>query len=516
MTASQKSRIAKIGIGILVALLVAGVAAHLWLTQRVKSILSEEIPAHIHLNYEGLTTNVFLGNIKLKNVKVQDSTTSFHLKAETVSLSGLKYLPLLQKGNITISEFLVESPQVTYQKKKTEHDSITSSQNQREPKNINIQNFRIHNGQLKLLQPDSDSTLAQLEGVEVLVTDIIHSAEIASQSLPFTFGEYEIETQKGYYDLGPLEDLQWQSAKLNTTEGSIQKLQLHTKYSWEELSKKLAVEHDHYNLVIDSVLLKQPDFGMTDHSPKFHLEALELHHPIFEVYRDKLLPDDTTHKKLYNQALRDLDFDLLVNTIHISEGMVAYEERLEADVEPESLRFTDISATIRNLHSKGSGMVSVAAQSQLMGDGQLTLDWSFDPQSQSNDFLASGSLKQFRTENISPFLRTNLGAEVKGTIDQMYFTISGNETESQGDMKMAYDQFEFVVLKKDKLGVNKLLTALVNIFAKESSKADRDGFRHGDFKVKRQPDKSFFNYLWLNVKSGLVDTMTGKGKQRKK
>jgi Domain of Unknown Function (DUF748). len=515
MTASQKSRIAKIGIGILVALLVAGVAAHLWFTQRVKSILSEEIPAHIHLTYEGLTTNVFMGNIKLKNVTVQDSITSFDLKAETVSLSGLKYLPLLQKGAISISEFLVESPQVTYQRKKTEHDSL-AHQDQREPKTINIQNFRIQNGQLKLLQPDSDSTLAQLEGVDVLLTDITHNKETASQSLPFTFGAYAIETQKGYYDLGPLEDLQWQSAKLNIDEGSIQKLELRTKYSREELSEKLTAEHDHYNLVIDSVLLKQPDFDLANHSPKFHLEALELRHPIFEVYRDKLLPDDTTHKKLYNQALRNLDLDLLVNTIHISNGTVAYEEKLEADVTPESLRFTDISATIRNLHSKGSGMVSVAAQSQLMGDGQLTLDWSFDPQSQSNDFLASGSLKQFRTENISPFLRTNLGAEVKGTIDQMYFTISGNETESQGDMKMAYDQFEFVVLKKDKLGVNKLLTAIVNIFAKESSKADGDGFRHGDFKVKRQPDKSFFNYLWLNVKSGLVDTMTGKGKQRKK
>lgn len=499
----------------LVALLAIGVTAQLWFTQRVKVLLSKDLPSHITLSYERLTTNVLLGKIGLQKVAFQDSTTSLDLKAESVTLSGLKYLPLLQKGAIAISDLTVESPQVTYQKKNLENDSLTTKQNQGEPKNISIQNFRIQNGQLKVLQHDSDSTLVQLDGVDVLLTDISHNTETASQPLPFAFGAYKIQTQNGHYDLGPLEDLQWQSAKLDTSEGSIQKLELRTKYSREELSKKLTVEHDHYHLVIDSVLLKQPDFGMTDHSPKFHLETLELHHPIFQVYRDKLLPDDTTHKKLYNQALRDLDFDLLVNTIHISEGMVAYEERLEADVEPESLRFTDISATIRNLHSKGSGMVSVSAQSQLMGDGQLTLDWSFDPQSQSNDFLASGSLKQFQTENISPFLRTNLNAEVKGTIDQMYFTISGNEVESQGDMKMAYDQFEFVVLKKDKLGVNKLLTAIVNIFAKESSKADGDGFRHGDFKVKRQTDKSFFNYLWLNVKNGLVDTMTGKGKKRK-
>ncbi|MEC7265524.1 MAG: DUF748 domain-containing protein [Bacteroidota bacterium] len=511
-----RSKKVKIALWVLVVLLAVGITAQLWFTQRVKALLSEELPSHIHLSYEGLSTNVLLGKIGLQKVTFQDSTTSLDLKAETVTLSGLKYFPLLQKGAIALSDFTVEAPQVTYQKKKLENDSLTTKQNQGESKNISIQNFRIHNGQLKVLQQDSDSTLVQIDGLDVLLTDINHNTETASHPLPFTYGEYEIQTQKGHYDLGPWEYLQWQSFQLDTSVGRIQKLVLLTKYSREELSKKLTVEHDHYNLVIDSLLLKQPNFGLTDHLPKFHLEALELHHPVFQVYRDKLLPDDTKHKKLYNQALRDLDLDLLVNTIQISDGTVAYEERLEADVNPESLRFTDISATIHNLHSKGSGMVSVAARSQLMGNGQLTLDWSFDPQSQSNDFLASGSLKEFQTENISPFLRTNLNAEVKGTIDQMYFTISGNEVESQGDMKMAYDQFEFVVLKKDKLGVNKLLTALVNIFAKESSKADGDGFRHGDFKVKRQTDKSFFNYLWLNVKNGLMDTMTGKGKQRKK
>ena len=97
----------------------------------------------------------------------------------------------------------------------------------------------------------------------------------------------------------------------------------------------------------------------------------------------------------------------------------------------------------------------------------------------------------------------------------MYFTFSGNEVESQGDMKMAYDQFEFMVLKKDRLGVNKLLTAVVNIFAKKSSKEDGDKYRIGEFKVKRRADKSFFNYLWLNVRNGLVDTMTGKDKKQK-
>ena len=203
-------------------------------------------------------------------------------------------------------------------------------------------------------------------------------------------------------------------------------------------------------------------------------------------------------------------------TIAITGGSISYRERLEADVEPEGLFFTDISAKIHNLHSKGKGPVEVDIDAQLMGNGPLTLDWSFDPADKNNAFVARASLLDFDTRNISPFLRSNLTSEVRGRIDRMYFTISGHELESQGDMKMDYEEFEFFVLKKDRLGVNKLLTAVVNLFAKDGRKDDVDGFRHGEFKVKRNADKSFFNYLWINMKSGLVNTITGNGNKEKK
>jgi len=78
---------------------------------------------------------------------------------------------------------------------------------------------------------------------------------------------------------------------------------------------------------------------------------------------------------------------------------------------------------------------------------------------------------------------------------------------------MRYEDFEFSVLKKNRLGVNKLLTFLGNLFINDGSKSDEDGFRYGDIEVERDPTKSFFNYLWMNVKEGMVNTMVGKGKK---
>ena len=503
----------RILLGSIVLLLGIWGTAQLLFTKKVKQALKTKIPQEITLHYDKLSTNVLLGKIQLQGVSAKDSSNTLELAVKEITLSGLGYLALLTKDKVAISELHLEEPVFNYRKKdkkplpKKKKDTGPSTQ-------LEIDKFTITKGELKQFRKASDSIQLHIEGIDFSLADILMD-DNAAQELPLTYGAYELKTQQLYCDLGPFEFLRLQQIQLNADEGQIHRLELKSKYSQEELSKKLRVEHDHYDLTIDTVRLKQFDFGHSDGLPKFRLAQLQLEQPIFRVYRDKLLPDDTTHKKLYNQALRDLDLDLQVDSIGISDGTITYEERLEEKVDPESLRFTQLDATISNLHSRGSGMVTVSTKSRLMGDGHLTLDWSFDPQSKSNDFLATGNLMQFNSQKINPFLKTNLGAEVKGSIDEMYFTFSGNEVESQGDMKMAYDQFEFMVLKKDRLGVNKLLTAVVNIFAKKSSKEDGDKYRIGEFKVKRRTDKSFFNYLWLNVRNGLVDTMTGKDKKQK-
>ena len=488
--------------------------AQIVFTLKVKTALEQENLENITLIYGKLSTNVLLGRITLHNLALQADGGRVDLKSKKVRISGMHYLPLLQNGDIILSEATLEEPVLIY--RRSEKDTSKNKDNNGPQKKIDIEKFQIIKGHLEIFQEGSDSLWAKMEKINLTLAQFSLDGNTAGRKVPYTLGPYRLNTEGGFYDMGPWDFLQWQGLQLDSEGGHIQQLVLRTKYGIGELSQKLATERDHYDLLIDSLSINHPVFDPGTSPPMLHLARVDLYRPIFQVYRDKLLPDDTTHKKLYNQALRDLEMDLRVDTIGISGGSIRYQERLEADVEPESLFFTDISAKIHNLHSRGGGMVQVDIAAQLMGDGPLTLDWSFDPANKSNDFVARASLLDFDTRNISPFLRSNLNSEVRGRIDRLYFTISGHELESQGEMKMDYDEFEFVVLKKDRLGVNKLLTAVVNLFAKDGRKDDVDGFRHGMFKAKRRTDKSFFNYLWINMKAGLVNTITGNGNKEKK
>ncbi|MER3373974.1 MAG: DUF748 domain-containing protein [Allomuricauda sp.] len=501
---------------VILALVVLGVTAQILFTNKVKTALAQNVPEDMTLEYGSLSTNVLLGSITLNDISFDHHDRLFNLRAKKIKASGLNYFALLKAGNISLSRLNLDAPVLVFQH--TQNDSTktpkkaSKSQNETE---VDIKTFSINNGQLEILESPTDSIQLSIQGIDVMVNNIHFDSETTKNKLPFTYGNYQLHTQNLQYDMGPYEELQLGELQFTPDGSHIKNFVLRSKYSREELSKKLTKEHDHYALTIDTIAVQRFQFGFEGEQPKFHIRHMALQGPNFQVYRDKLLPDDTTHKKLYNQALRDLDVALQVDTIAIQQGTITYEERVEPDVDPNGLRFTEISAQIANLHSKGAGKVAVNTQAKLMGNAPFSLDWSFDPQSMSNDFIATGSLSDFDTKSINPFLKTNLRAEVKGTVNQLYFTISGNEVKSTGDMKMNYDQFEFVVLKMDRLGVNKLLTAVVNIFAKKNSDTDPEGYRYGYFEVERNTDKSFFNYLWINLKAGLLDTVTGDGKKKK-
>lgn len=505
---AQSRRLQKVLFLGLCLLVVVGVIAQLFFTSKVKDFLEKQTPKDITLNYRNLGTNVFLGSISLEDLKL--SSEGFELESKGIKISGLHFIPLLKNGDIVISEVSLEKPFIALEEKK---NSSSEGSNNQSLKRIFFEKCHIENGQLQILSQGNGSGGLRIENIDLLLREVTYNEQTRAHVIPFSLKDYSLSTKKGYYDLSALEYIKWEDLHIDTSIGHINKLAIQSKYTKEELSKKLTVEHDHCDIVFDSIGFAEPDFGLDSQSPKLHFSKMHIEGPDIGVYRDKLLPDDTTHKKLYNQTLRDLDFDLKIDSIAVFNGKVSYQERVAADVKPERLIFTEVHSQILNTHSRGSGLVEVAIDAKLMGDGPLTLNWSFDPMKPNNEFMVKGSLAQFDSSKINPFLRTNMKAEVIGSIHQMYFTFSGHEFGSKGDMKMKYDDFEFLVLKNNRLGVNKLLTAVVGIFTNDGNQTEEDGFRYGSYEVERDREKSFFNLLWLNVKEGLIKTVSGNGKK---
>ena len=499
----------------LLVVVVLMVSSQLIFSRFVKSKLKEKTPEHISLQYADLSTNLFLGNIQLDGVTIKNKQTSDSLKAQKIILKGLKYLPILSKKGLKINRLVIEAPEGTFRK------TIKDSSKNRTAANgnaflLSIKNIAITDGKLSLLKEESDSVSVALEKINLNLSDFTLDTNKTGQNLPFSFSKYKIMAQNLFFDAGPLNYLRLEQFQFNQDMASIDNLMFRPKYSREEFKNKVSVETEHLYISVDKVMLTQPDLFGSGKS-KLHAPKMEIIHPVITSYRDKLMPPNSAIKKLPNQLLREMEMDLKIDSVLISDGEVNLLNRMFVDVVPEKIMLNNIQAVIKNLHNRGEGNVSLNVQNQIMDEGSFTLDYTFDPRSEDNSFVAEVSVKDFHTKKIAPFMRSTLNAEVDGTVNELYATIDGNEWSSRGDIKMAYDQFKYIALKKDHLHQNKLKSSIANLLTKKGDRrADEAGFRYGQFEVDRDHTKSIFNYIWVNVRTGMIHTMLGNGRERKK
>ncbi|MBO0321596.1 hypothetical protein J0X14_04745 [Muricauda sp. CAU 1633] len=494
---------------VLAALLIV---AQILFSQKVKTAIAEQIPENISLQYGNLSTNVLLGKIQLEAVEIKNKSTLDSVRVKKLRISGLHYLPLVTKKAIQIDHLLLETP--VGQFRKPAQDSLKKTAPKNKPQTLSIGKFTITEGQLTILKTEIDSVLLQLEKLDFSLSDFHFDPDTTQQKQPFTFGAYQLETQNLYADISPFEYLRLGKIQLDNEYGVIEDMVFRNKYSAEEFNTKITMERSHFNVSVDKIRLNQPDFLGTD-IPKFHAPSIEVEHPVMEVYRNKLLPPNTIVKKLPNQMLREMEVDLKIDSILVSGGEVSFTKKTIPDVIPQKMILTDLNVRVKNLNNQNQGLVVVDSENKIMGDGLFTMNYTFDPQNTDNAFIVKSSVSNFHTKSINAFMRSTLDVEVDGTINQMFFTVDGNEWTSLGEMKMNYEDFTFTALKKDHVHVNKLKSSVANLLTKKGDrKADEDGFRHGQFHVERDRTKWIIFYIWDNMKTGMMHTMLGSGKER--
>ena len=492
-------------------LIIAYVSIHFYAKHRLEKILREQVP---QLHYKSLSLNMASGNLALDQITLKEISNINEASAQSLEIHNIQYLTFLLKKKLHITSIAIHQPKVVSQLV----DSTKTSKKIKLPKGIteiNIENFSIADGQLKTHQSKKDSVLFSIENANVSLEHIQVNNSTLQERIPLHLSSYQLSGSHLLYAMG-LENLKITSFRIQPEKTLIKELSLQTKYSQKNLSTHIYRERDHIDLSIPAISINTPTLTYVDSTVSFACHNVSLKKPKLIMYRDKLVADDLTFKPMYSEMIRTLPFSLHIPELAIEDGFLSYSELVKEDTKPGELVFSHLNAAITNISNttENTENTFVKAQAKLMDNASITLDWSFNVSKEDNDFIASGTVYHFNSPSLNSYLKSNLGVQAEGAIEELYFTISGNPINAAGDMKMKYRDFRFEVLKKDRLGVNKFLTAIGNLFTNDGSKTDDDGYRYGTIKAERDPSKSFFNYLWLNVQDGMLSTMTGNGKKK--
>lgn len=415
----------------------------------------------------------------------------------------------------------IDSPDfVFYQKKKeekkepdktdTKTDTISKS---KFPFHIALDSLKIENGHVKLiniLEDNKEELQLESSNLRIKLEELIVDANTVSEKIPFSHKTLFFNGSNLFVKAGDYENLTVENINIENNSVEIRELHFQTKYSRAELSRIIPVERDHYNISTPSLFIENFDYGFKNEEDFYaNIDKLILTTPNVDIYRDKLVRDDNSFKPLYSRSIRELPFDLMVDSIQIKDAYVQYTERTHAENTGGIVSFKDLNAKISNVGNtyRAPEKTNILVTALFMDHAPLKANWSFDVQNTNDAFVFKGELSRFNVKEMNRFTINNIRTRVDGYISKTYFTIDGNNNRSRTDMKIDYKNLHVEILKENSKETRKFLTDAANLFLKAKDIGKKEGFRDGSGEADRHKTQSVFNQLWISVQSALKKTI---------
>ena len=312
-----------------------------------------------------------------------------------------------------------------------------------------------------------------------------------------------------YYRVSDVYHIRAKQLLANTKNVTIKEFKLDPEYSRREFVRKLDKEKDLFTLKSKRIKVSNLDWGYKGETMFFNANSILLDQLSANIYRNKLPADDISKKSLYSKLLRDLKFPLSVDTLAIRNSILVYEEELSFEKGPGILKFKDFNLTATNInsgyHLKKNGNVNIDIDCHFMKDSPFKLNWSFDVLDKKDNFTMRGVVSNLDIVDLQRFTRPYLNASTEGKFEQLKFTIKGNDYNSYENASLKYHDLKVTLYKKGKPEKkNKIKSALANLILKNDSNGETKTTK---VTVERIPEKSFFNFLWLNIAAVLKDIL---------
>ncbi len=491
-----------VGILTIIGILVANKVVE----NKVIDFLERELPKNMKVSYDEISLNTLNGtavlqtpNFTIQNGEYGAKHTFFN--AEKLVISGFGYWDYLFKNEIQIDRIAVERPIIDYYKDRVRRDKDSVLEMIKLEKPIFVDRLEINNSIWTTYDQEKDSIKVFAKNLFLNLQTIYLDQETINRKIPFNYGEIFVKGDSLFVKANIYENFATGNFFGENGDFLFTGPKYYTKYSKPELSKILNVQRDHYNLEIDSLRIQNFSFGFKNNLFYTSIKSIGLNQPRLEIYRDKLVAEDPTFKPLYSKLLRDLPFDLSVDSITLMDGAIRYEERVKEENTGGYIQFRNMNADFINVGNTYKKPISteIKIQAIFMDTTPFEVAWNFDVNKEQDEFVFQAKVGPLEAEKMNRFTEPNLKVRLKGRANRTFFTIDGNDHTSVTDLKINYSDFKIELLRKDGVKKNKLLSAVVNIFVSKNSAKKEETYKEATGNATRDKTKSIFNFLWISV-----------------
>lgn len=521
----------KILIGFALFLVLFIVAVHVYVTyyleDQIKTTLVSEINSNSEGKYELSVSNLDLNflsrEINLNSISFNTTDRAIQqldVDINSISLSGIDLSQLLFRREILISRILVENPVIRIRRDSTEStgsNAETLIQRAAEASsavltNVLIPEITVTQFDLKMFRQSEETPYLSFSNSQFTFFDTSLNESALSGSVPFKNVSGEFKNLK-YKPKSDLYAIHVASAGFSSKDQTAKadSILLTPSLSENDFFREVGYRTDRMEGSVTSLSMDGFDFDAFLNQGSLMAEKVFLDEPVLTLFRDKNFPrrENRPNKPLPQQLLNELDMPVLVDTLSIENGSVTYAELAEDADDRGYVEFTNLDAGLLNTTNIDSliqqnSKWTLEATTTVMGKGELDVTFQFPLNEESH--TVTGRMKEMSATELNHALEPIASVRIeKGNISNLRFEIRMGVNESKGFVEVIYDDLQISVLD-GKTGDKNVRSRVISFLAnqlkikKENSAEDP---RMGEVSYQREPQKSFFNYWWKSLRSGL-------------
>lgn len=502
-----------IGLCFLVLLVVLlNIGLNLWVNHQLPKIINRENDSPYSITYENIDVSLLGSTILASNVVIVPKTAlndtvnkkGIYGRIRNIEIRDFKTWDILFSDKIKAKSITIEQPRVIIYKK-DKKTNIRESVVGPFEKIISVSDIFLNDGDLKIFDIKDNKPILSVQHIHAQIDGILVNEKILEDKIPFQFRDYALSCDSIRYYPNSLYTIKIDKIKTTKSELNIDQFEMLPTCSRSQFVSRIDTEKDQYTLLCKSIKASEIDWGFKEEDFFFHCDAVDLNQASATIYRSKEPVDDLSKKHLYNKLLREMKFDLRINTLKIRNSIVEYEEEKSSEIGSGKLTFSRFNLTATSIESgfKKSKLpdLKIKVNCRFMNASPLNVDWRFNVMDKSDGFNIKGRLTNFDAESMEPFTKPYTNVTIEGMMDEIYFNFNGNDKTASGEFAVKYDDLKFTIYKKDdRKKKNKVLTFVSRIFVKKDT---NDKVKDAKVELERIPEKSFYNLLWRSVAEGL-------------
>jgi len=199
---------------------------------------------------------------------------------------------------------------------------------------------------------------------------------------------------------------------------------------------------------------------------------------------------------------------IAIDSLIVKFADVRYSEYAEDGVRPGTVLFGKTNAIVTNINNRSTEAIVLKANTLLQNTGDIDTEIRLSRESVN----VKGSMKSFDIMELNSIFMDLEGIEIRaGIAHALSFDFEMRELDSIGEMHIFYDDLRIAQINKDDHSRNlgkRITDILINeLVLLETSRKDDMESKKGEISATREPEQSFFTYLWISLRSGIFDVV---------